>query len=232
MLTALLDAYRSEAYHCTFAEVKGFLKENKNDFILLLVFFLSTITLAAVSFILLNIIFSVCSFTIIVVFSNVLDKRIARKYPSYLVRRKKYLKQVVAILQSPEFNLFSREKIDLLIEGYQAMVPAEDWLVKTCKFVYEFAKTIMLPVLAFFFGFYFNSLSNVAPEEIMQLLVIVLAILVAGVAVFAMFKFMSYAFDNKEYHAAMALKRALIDIKLLYFCDSETAPVPTVATVE
>lgn len=232
MLSALLDAYRSEAYHYTFAERKELLRENKIEFIAIFVFLIAGITLSVLSFVFMNIAFSMCSFLLMIVFANILDKRVVGKYPSYLARRKKHLEQVAAILQSPEFNLFSREKIDLLIEGCQAMVPVEDWFSKAGKFLYEFAKTVLLPILAFFLGLYFNLLPNVAPEEIIQLLVKVLAVLVAGVAVFAIAKVLTGPLDNKEYNTAMSLKRALIDIKLLYFCDSEMAPVPAVAAAE
>ena len=222
MINILIQAYRAKFYDLSLSKFWTIMKPKRVSLMSILLVLILVLLILSLCFKSPLLMFLSAILTFLLV--TVANRRLVKQSQVHLRNKAMHLKKVKVFLETvyPESNLYSAEKIDMLINRLSEYVskcqPYKSFLDKLGAFV----KSIILPVITYIAGIYSSDLGTLGFSEVVGpaiTIIIMLAILyTVGSFIFSLCR----QIICQNYNAALALCEDLQDIKLIYFTESCT----------
>lgn len=226
MINNLIQAYRSEFYDLSLAEIWSIIK---SKWIILLITALAFIFIGTLLIVSLCCDLPFLMYGVIIlefVFCIVADRYIVKQYQGSLHNEAMHLEKVKTFLETvyPDHSLYCPVKIDILIDRLSEYIQKLQPFKSLTSKLGSFAKTIILPVITYIAGVYSPNLEQLDFASTVGFSIAIIAILAM---MYILWIFVSNALRKiiyRDYDAALALCEDLSDVKLVFFSDTPTSP--------
>lgn len=219
MINNLIQAYRAEFYDFSPADIWSIVKSNWRILLIpVLVFFLIVVLIFC--FVYFNLHFLVyCAAFLEFILCVVADRYLVKQYQGIMHNRALHLEKVKSFLENiyPEHSLFTNSQIDTLIARLTEHIQAHQPFKSLVEKLGNFAKAIVLPVIAFIAGLYSSEMKSLGVSNVVTIAAAIITLLAMG---YIFWLFVSFALRRiifRDYDAAEALREDLRDIQLLFF---------------
>lgn len=223
MLNRIITAYRAQIYDWSMKDLWASIKREKALWIAIMGTCLAVIGIAIVGLIINKQWLISVALAVEVVAVIIADRVAVKRYRRALSKRHERLVEVVEFLQAtvPDVNLYNQDKIDELIRRLSDYIQERKPFSRIINKMVNFAKNIVIPVIAYMAGLFAVQLQNV---EITILVGYGVGIILVAAMVWLAMSVLQDAIRPvlcRDYDAAVSLREDLEDLKLLYFCGKD-----------
>lgn len=222
MIDRIISAYRAQIYDWNINQLKKLLREKWKFISIAIVLLLCPLVIYAIGVVKNSSIIVLVAFLVEGILIWILDRYAVKHHAAFLQNRQGHLKETERFLREviPNVNLFQKEKIEELINRLSERIDQEAPFKNFLKGWGSFAKTIVLPIVAYVAGVYAPNLGEISFNVIASHAVFIIIFLSIVWMVWLGLSSILKSIFFRDYDAAMELWKDLLDLRLLYFLSS------------